>query len=156
MEKANVIKALTLCADGNCSGCPYYGIGNCDSEMCDDAVALLKASETPKATAIKYTRIEVYTKKGNLLDYFRNSSKINCKSTEEYNRMLAYYSREREIQLICMFRGEKGKTFCKIKCPVNPMPTNEEFEAVSMAAVYRFLNANGWTWKQDFYPRMFM
>jgi hypothetical protein len=155
MEKANVIKALTLCADGNCSGCPYYGIGNCDSEMCDDAVALLNASETPKEKP-KYTHIEVYTKKGNLLKFFENNPKIHCTSTEEYNRMLAYYAKEREIQLIALFRYEKGKTFCKINCPENPMPTNKEFEAVSTTAVCRFLNEHGWTWKQDFYPRMFM
>lgn len=108
-----------------------------------------------KANVIKYTRVEVYTKKGNLLDYFQNSKAHSCNTTEAYNKMLAYYAREREIQLLCMFRLEKGKVFCKIKCPVNPMPTNEEFEAVSPAAVIRFLNANGWTFKQDFYPQMF-
>lgn len=154
MEKANVIKALQACITGDCEACPYRLEVDCDSAMCNDATALLNASEAPKANP-KYTRIEVYTKKGNLLDYFLHTNKIYCKTQEEYNRMHAYYAKEREIQLIAMYRWEKGKLFCKIKCPINPMPTNKEFEAKSSAAVFRFLVVNGWAFKQDINTHMF-
>lgn len=154
MEKANILKALEKCSRGfdSCAGCPYEGTDSCASVLAGDALGLLKTSETPKAP--KYIAVDIFTKKGNMLDYF-HSSKVNYKTTEEYNRMLEYYKKEREIQLIAMFRWEPNKVFCKIKCPVSPLPVKGEFEIPSPAVLYRFLNANGWTFKQAIYPRMF-
>lgn len=146
MTKENVIKALQWCGlVGGCEQCPYNGMENCDTKMNIDAIELLKATEAPHP---KYTRIEVYTKKGDLTRYFH--SKNNAAMP------LGYYVRERDIQLVAMFRWEGDKCFCKIKCPVNPMPTNDEFKAVSLSVVQNFLREHGWTFKQSFLPRMFM
>ena len=56
MEKANILKALEKCSKGfgSCNGCPYEGTDSCASVLAGDAMALLKASESPKAT--KYTQ----------------------------------------------------------------------------------------------------
>jgi len=75
-------------------------------------------------------------------------------------RLIQAYTREREIQLMALFRfenhnGEAPKVFCKIKCPVNPLPVKGEFEAPSVKAIDQFLKGNGWNFKEKFYPRMF-
>lgn len=159
MKKENIIKALELCgeADGrlSCAECPYDGIEYCDGQMCRDAVALLKASEAPKANTLKYTKILVFTKKTSMIDYCTCKVTQRASTTEGFNRMCEYYAREREVQLIAMFRWENGKCFCKIKCPINPLPVKGEFETPSDSVVSRFLNENGWNFKQKFYPRMF-
>ena len=104
----------------------------------------------------KYSVVIIYTKKGNLLDYFNDSQEINyCVSQADYQRKRDYYAREREIQLIAMFRFDGCKAFCKIKCPVNPLPVKGEFEVPSMNVLDRFLQKNGWSFKQKLYPRMF-
>ena len=105
----------------------------------------------------KYSVVFMFTKKANLLDYF-SDVKVNmrCASKEEYNRMREYYAKEREVQLICMFRWEQGKCFCRIKCPINPLPIKGEFETPGTTTpVVDFLKANGWEFKQKLYPSMF-
>ena len=105
----------------------------------------------------KYSVINIYTKKGNLTPYWANKQDLmyDCRSGEEHSRMREYYARERDIQLIAMFRFEQGKTFCKIKCPVNPLPVKGEFEVPSVNALDRFLKGNGWSFKQKLYLGMF-
>ncbi len=158
MDKANIIKALELCGSGNgirnCNECPYDGMECCDTQMCKDAIALLKAnSEAPKP---KYTIACIYTKKGNLLPYL-NTDKVSCGmcggNPSAYVKQR--YAEAREIQLIAMFRFDGNKVFCKIKCPVNPIPVKGEFEAPSVKVIDQFLKANGWSFEQKFYPRMF-
>lgn len=46
MEK--VVKGLECCAVGCRSGCPYSDIDDCESMLCADALALLKAQEAVK------------------------------------------------------------------------------------------------------------
>ena len=109
----------------------------------------------------KYSIVIIYTKKGNLLDYFTDSIDVMCRTKEEYDRKREYYAKEREIQLIAMFRFEPadgpyaGRTFCKIKCPINPLPVKGEFEIPSINVLGQVLKGNGWNFKQKFYPRMF-
>ena len=99
----------------------------------------------------KYTLVQVYTKKGNLLPWYHSQHDRghHAMSTAEY------YAKERDIQLLAMFRFDNGKCFCKIKCPVNPLPVKGEFEIPSTGAISHFLIDNGWNYKQKFYPRMF-
>ena len=98
----------------------------------------------------KYTLVQIYTKKGNLLPWYH--SQYDRQTTMSHAE---YYAKERDIQLIAMFRFEGNRCFCKIKCPVNPLPVKGEFEVPSTGAISHFLNANGWSFKQKFYPRMF-
>lgn len=157
MDKANVIKALELCgrAEGcdNCMDCPYREMPFCDSAMCNDAIALLKAnSEAPKS---KYTMVYIYTKKGNLLPYITGKMMRTVHTPEESKRLCDYYAKEREIQLIALFRWKNGKVFCKIKCPINPLPVKGEFEVPSTGVLADFLVKEGWSFKQKIYPHMF-
>lgn len=104
----------------------------------------------------KYPTVLIYTKKGNLLPYFQGKvSDIHPMNELTYKRQREYYTAEREIQLIALFRYDGAKCFCKIKCPVNPLPIKGEFECPSTGVVDHWLKANGWNFKQKLYPRMF-
>jgi len=154
MEKANVIKALEICDDnGFCGDCPYYGVDSCKTKMLTDAASMLKANKAPKTT--RYPLVYIYTKKGNLLPYFDGKAMCVGRSQEQVQNLRKYYAKEREIQLIAMFRYEGNRVFCKIKCPVNPIPTKGEFEIPSIGALVGFLAQDGWFYKQTINPRMF-
>lgn len=118
-----------------------------------------KANSQQKGNDImaKYSVVYIYTKKGNLLPYLTgkimHDQSIN--TTGSFERAKEYYARERSLELIAMFRFENGKTFCKIKCPVNPLPVKGEFEVPAIGVLHSFLNANEWHFKQAIYPKMF-
>lgn len=108
-----------------------------------------------------YDRVLIYTKKGNLLGYL-HTEKVRKENAGYANSSVkAYYEEEREIQLIACLRWEDfpvstrngivqvPKCFCKIKCPVNPLPVKGEFELPSLDSLRGFLKTNGWTLKQD-------
>ena len=105
----------------------------------------------------KYSVVFMFTKKGNLLDYFTDKVSFDrVASREQYESWHNYYAREREVQLLAMFRWEKGKCFCRIKCPINPLPVKGEFETPGTTTpVLDFLKANGWEFKQKIHPNMF-
>ena len=108
----------------------------------------------------KYTQVLIFTKQGNLLSFFDSKyCPRNFATHANYEQVRHYYAAEREIQLIAMFRWENNgmgiKYFCKIKCPVNPLPVKGEFEVPSVGALIQFLKNNGWNYKQTIYPRMF-
>ena len=114
---------------------------------------------------MKYDRVLIFTKKGNLMQYLCTDKVSRPMSNVE--KATEYYAQEREIQLIACLRWEdypvstrKGivqmpKVFCKIKCPVNPLPVKGEFEVPSIEALRSFLKANGWTLKQDVSSHLF-
>jgi hypothetical protein len=110
---------------------------------------------------MKYDRILIYTKKGNLLDYL-HTNKVEQKHIGlSRDNVHKYYAHERDIQLVACVRWENfpvstnngivqmPKCFCKIKCPVNPLPVKGEFELPSLDALRTFLEANGWELKQE-------
>lgn len=105
----------------------------------------------------KYSYVCIYTKKGNLLPYL--TGKVLCEQNintrERMEAANKYYGKEREIQLVAMFRWDAGRIFCKIKCPLNPLPIKGEFEVPSIRLLCQFLQENGWNFKQEIYPRMF-
>lgn len=104
---------------------------------------------------MKYDRILIYTKKGNLMSYL-TTDKVACSfRNANAERLTAYYGREREIQLIACIRWEERRCFCKIKCPVNPLPVKGEFEVPSLYSLRNFLKANGWEQKHDMYSGWF-
>lgn len=95
---------------------------------------------------IQYDYMAKFTKVANLLPWFeKDVAKWHfTPSPEEYKRLREYYSKEKEISLYLLWRWEDNKWFCKIKCPINPMPVKGEFEAPSVQAVKRFLFEHGW------------
>lgn len=112
-----------------------------------------------------YDRVLIFTKKGNLMQYLCTDKISHTMANAE--KAKEFYGQEREIQLIACLRWEdfpvatrKGivqmpKCFCRIKCPVNPLPVKGEFEVPSIEALRSFLKANGWTLKQDVSSRLF-
>jgi hypothetical protein len=116
---------------------------------------------------MKYDRVLVYTKRGNLLGYLNTDKVLKENANYATSSVKAYYEKEREIQLIASVRWENfpvptrngivqmPKCFCRIKCPVNPLPVKGEFELPSIESLREFLKANGWTLKQDIYSGWF-
>lgn len=157
MEKEKVLKALEVCshlsAVGSCTGCPYQGVAQCDQKMCKDAIALLKANES-KATEPKYSVVYLYTKRTSMRDYCTDKV-LMPHQPEVRKRMAEMYNREREVELLAMFRWEGDKCYCKIKCPINPMPVKGEFQAPSPRSVFIFLSDNGWNFERKINPCMF-
>jgi hypothetical protein len=111
---------------------------------------------------IRHDCIISFTKHANLSSYFWANESACCKEygvdpskgiTEDYERraekMIAYYNQPRDIQLILLVRYENGKTFCRIKCPINPLPIKGEFEAPNLKAVIKFLQQDGWKEKHS-------
>lgn len=111
----------------------------------------------------KYHQAHIYTKRTNLLDYFHASvDPFDSRfvhnmdgSCDEYNRLEKYYSQEREVKLILLVRVEGTKLFCRIKCPINPLPVCGEFEIPCIGAMDRFLKRNGWLFKEKISARLF-
>lgn len=108
----------------------------------------------------KYDRAIIFTKKGNLKEYFYTDKVCyGIFLNKPSEQAKAYYEAEREIQLIALIRREtdgpnKSKCICRIKCPINPLPVKGEFELPSLESLYKFLKANGWTYKKTLYSRM--
>lgn len=89
--------------------------------------------------ATKYQVVTIYKKRSNLLAYYEQDAATNQHLPK------AHYEKERNVCLKLMTRREGSKLFCKIKCPINPLPVKGEFEAPNFNVLRRFLQANGWT-----------
>ena len=167
MDKANVMKALSLCGTESttCTGCPYHGMNGCDRHMCDDALSLLKAKANDKPT---YHTAIIYTKRDNLRKWFDANNHLfisggNMEYSEHYQKMRAHYAQDRDVQLILLVRHEdvriggtiKNKCICRIKCPINPLPIKGEFECVSTGEMTRLLASMGWKYKEKVHYSMF-
>ena len=112
-----------------------------------------------------YDQIRIFTKKGNLIDYLHTDKVSSRFPNVEHAEQ--YYGKETEIQLIACVRWEnfpvstrngivqRPKCFCKIKCPVNPLPIKGEFELPSLDSLHAFLKANGWSYHKTIYSWMF-
>jgi hypothetical protein len=110
---------------------------------------------------IKYDRVLIFTKKGNLMDYLNTDKVSRSLSLASSSHIKEHYEREREIQLVAQLRWEerpaasRNRTrnpsilYCSIKCPVNPLPVKGEFQLASLEALRKFLKADGWELKQD-------
>lgn len=158
MDKANLIKALTQCGKGGgmtvCAECPYVGMDDCDQKMCADAAAMLKANEPTKAKS--YSQAYIFTKRTDMKKYCTEKVLSHCATMEARRRMIDSYAKEKDVQLIAMFRWENGKCFCKVKCPINPFPIKGEFETPGTTEpVLDYLVEYGWLFQQRIYPRMF-
>lgn len=98
---------------------------------------------------INYTSAILFTKHTNLMPYFevKYADQIDaCSKSVGFNQLKHHYSTDRDVRLILMIRlDDSGRVYCKIKCPINPLPIREEFVAASFNAVMKFLQDNGWT-----------
>ena len=91
----------------------------------------------------------IYTKCTDLLPWFDNrySRELAAdyhRRSVGFNQLRQSYATVRDVNLVLLVRYENDKCYCKIKCPINPMPVKGEFEAPSLACVDRFLQREGW------------
>lgn len=155
MNKHDVMKVLSLCGTESmtCTECPYYGMNDCVSRVCYDALSLLQSNDT---THTYHTAI-IYTKHTNLMPWLQsNYTKFGTHgTTEQAPRIREMYSKDRDVQLILLVRHEDGKCICRIKCPINPLPIKGEFQCVSTGEMSKLLKSMGWAYKEKVHYGMF-
>lgn len=100
-----------------------------------------------------YTGACIFIKHTNLLEWFNTNFSdemragySNC--SVGFNQLRQRYADPRDVQLILLFRFDDNKCYCKIKCPINPLPVKGEFEAPSLVCVQRFLKNEGWVFER--------
>lgn len=102
-----------------------------------------------------YTCAIIFTKRTDLMPWFE--SKYPCAS-ENYDKSVGFQQfkrsceKLRDVQLILLVRYEYPMDgthiYCKIKCPVNPLPIKGEFEVASLKQFVKLLEREGWTEQQ--------
>ena len=97
---------------------------------------------------MKYQVAWIFTKKGDLLPWLYSKRYNFSERTEKL------YAQERELQLVLLIRNDNGKIYCRIKCPVNPLPVKGEFEVPSISAIANLLEQTGWSRKQVIHANM--
>ena len=100
-----------------------------------------------------YSVAYVFTKHTDLLQWFdvNYSTAIQegyLETSLGFNQLRQSYAKPREVQLILLARFDGNKHYCKIKCPINPLPVKGEFEAPSLGCVQRWLVNNGWSFER--------
>lgn len=101
---------------------------------------------------MKYTQAMVFKKITNLTPYFEAQghpmpTPDDYHATQAYQREAMRMAKTRPVELLLLVRYESDFTdhvYCRIRCPINPMPVKGEFEAPSVSAVVKFLQAQGW------------
>lgn len=100
-----------------------------------------------------YTWVCLFAKHTSLLQWF--DVVHHCEIENNYhtrsvgfNQLRQSYAKPRDVQLILLVRYEGNRIFCKVKCPINPLPVKGEFEAASLNAVISFLNNEEWKLKE--------
>lgn len=101
---------------------------------------------------MKYDVVLVFHKTTNLMPFFEGKSEAltgyirqdDPMCNERKARIEKRYSDPRNVRLLLLVRYDGPFTFCKIKCPINPLPVKGEFAAPSLNAVKYFLMDNGW------------
>lgn len=99
-----------------------------------------------------YTSAIIFTKHTNLMPWF--NAKYYGMSDEfitsvGFNQFKHSCEKLRDVQLILLVRYDGIHTYCKIKCPISPLPIKGEFEAVSRAQIVQFLKNEGWVLQQN-------
>lgn len=104
---------------------------------------------------INYTSAILFTKHTNMMPWFEgkyHNAPSSYGSSVGFNQFKNSCSKPREVQLILLVRYEYpmggAHTYCKIKCPINPLPIKGEFEVVSLRHLIKVLEREGWTQKQ--------
>lgn len=96
----------------------------------------------------------IFTKYTDLLPWFHAKYGCGPFGNEPAGKLLTqrekHFARERQVQLMLLFRFERGdnstkRTICKIRCPISPLPIKGEFEVVSLAQITTLLYGFGWT-----------
>lgn len=90
---------------------------------------------------MKYQYVVTFVKRTNLTEYLVHHNEL---SRAPSDKMRERYAKERPVRLIMSVRHDNNRTFCRINCPINPLPVKGEFEVPNMAVIQRFLEREGW------------
>lgn len=102
----------------------------------------------------QYNMAYIFIKHTDLLQWFdsKYSNELLLEYTSKsvgFNQLRQSYASPRDVQLVLLIRYDSdGNLFCKIKCPINPLPIRGEFNAVSLKEISKYLAENGWTERQ--------
>ena len=100
-------------------------------------------------TTTRYSIAYLFTKHTNLLQWFDTKYHRELeKHSLGFDQLRQSYATPRDVQLILLVRYEDNKVYCKIKCPINPLPICGEFEAPSVTNVIQFLQKENWVQQQ--------
>lgn len=94
---------------------------------------------------MKYSRIITFTKFTNLMEYAEEKANRSGKTfTELPDWERKIYTKNKDITLNVYVRYEDNNTYCKIQCPINPLPLKGEFQTPNLYTLKNFLESNGW------------
>lgn len=100
---------------------------------------------------MEYTSIITFVKSTNLnkflLDNVEECARkynLDIRSAGAMEHLRKHYSKEQTVYLVAQFKFENGKTFCCIKCPINPLPVRGWFETPSVRVLQNSLVSMGW------------
>lgn len=99
-----------------------------------------------------YSSAIIFTKHTDFMPWFDGKY---SNMSDEYIKSVGFQqfkndcARVRDVKLILLVRYEPGHTYCKIKCPINPLPIKGEFEAVSLKHIVKLLQREGWRIEND-------
>ena len=105
-----------------------------------------------------YSRAIIFTKHTDLMPYFNaNKERLGYDPRfPSHQRMKERYERKRDVSLILQIRYEVcSHMICRIKCPINPLPTKGEFKVSHLGAIIAFLEREGWTMQGNYSSAMF-
>ena len=103
-----------------------------------------------------YTHAIIFTKHTDMMPWFESkyhNVSSNYGSSVGFNQFKNSCSKPRDVQLILLIRYEypadSCRIYCKIKCPINPLPIKGEFEVASLKQLIKLLEIDyGWSMKQ--------
>ena len=102
-----------------------------------------------------YSRAIIFTKHTDLMPYWEGKRNVVA-NPKAWDNCKARYQRKRDVSLILQIRYEIGQPMiCRIKCPINPLPTKGEFKVSHLGAIIAFLEREGWTMQGNFSSAMF-
>ena len=91
---------------------------------------------------VKYHGMYAFVKHTDLLQWFDRNYRYNDSS--EFYQLRQRYATPRDVHLVLLYRFEGNKTYCKINCPINPLPVKGEFEVPTVSRVIEFLQQQKW------------
>ena len=94
----------------------------------------------------------MFMKTTNLSRWFDvNVDRSRC---DDYEGLKQRCAREREVQLVVQACFKHNKVFCRINCPINPLPVVGWFETPSISCLKRHLETLGWKHKCVIYNKI--
>lgn len=99
---------------------------------------------------MKYSQIITFTKFTNLTSYAETKVARSGKTLNEFSESTRkFYAANRDVFLNVYVRYKEHQVYCKIQCPVSPLPVKGEFEVPNLNALKIFLENNGWKETND-------